>query len=174
MLDDNRIVISPHWREISPVANTDYKYNFMHGLYNGGFFATRDADDFLQWWTEMCAIECSAESSNGTYVDQKYLDVVPLYFDGVSIIRHSGCNVAGWNIHYLKRESSNHQILINGQPIVFIHFSPVTINKIESGEDYLLQGHMQEYDKKLMDIRVNLTRRGLKSCISLKEEADVI
>jgi hypothetical protein len=64
MLDENRIVISPHWREITPVANTDYKYTYMHGLYNGGFFATRDADDFLIWWRECYRMHCGKLKRN--------------------------------------------------------------------------------------------------------------
>jgi hypothetical protein len=166
MLDEHRIVLSPHWREIRPVANTDYRYNFLHGLYNGGFIAVRDANDFLEWWREMCAIECTAESCNGTYVDQKYLDLVPLYFDDVGIIRHKGCNIAGWNRYGIERTATDHGILADGQEIVFIHYSPITIAKIEAGEDMLLQTHLDEYIKQLRNIRISLMDARLKTCIS--------
>jgi hypothetical protein len=101
--------------------------------------------------------------------------VVPLYFDDVGIIKHPGCNVAGWNLYYLKRGNTDGEVTINSEPVVFIHYSPVTIHKIEGGEDFMLQGHLKEYEKKLFDIRVDLTRRGLKFCISIPpEEAEVI
>jgi len=168
-MNNHNIMISPHWREITPVANTDFRYNYLHGLYNGGFFAVNKADAFLDWWKGMCAIECTAESKNGTYVDQKYLDVVPLYFEGVKILRHKGCNVAGWNINHLKRTAEGEKTKVAGQEIIFIHYSPVTINKIEDGQDYLLRTHLDEYKKKLRTIQVDLARRGLKMCMSDKE-----
>lgn len=172
-LQDNRIILSPHWRAIRPIIDNDYKFNFIHGIYNAGFIGLRaDATDMLQWWSEMCTLECSADASrHGTYVDQKYLDIVPLYFDGVHVLKHKGCNVAAWNMRYLERTVQDGSVLVGGDPIVFIHFSPVTIHNIENGMDPLLIDAYQKYQEELKNQRLRLMRKQMPECIS-KRQAD--
>lgn len=156
------MTISPHWRTIDQGHTDEMKYNFMHGLYNGGFFtATRSAINILDWWAENCCIECSA-TSQYTYVDQKYLDLLPLYFDKqVGILKHKGCNVAAWNMNHLERSrDAKDRILVAGDPIIFVHYSPITIRYIELGIDKLLIDHLLMYNDKLMEVRINLLRHG--------------
>lgn len=159
---DRAICLSPHWRTIYPTVEMEWEYNFKHGLYNGGFFiATRLGRPILDWWSEMCVHKCTANESDATYVDQKYLDVVPLYYDNVGIIKHKGCNVAAWNRTYLKRGIKDGQTVVNGYPIIFIHYSPVTIKHISDNIDPLLQQHYREYQDALLDTRTELMRNDL-------------
>ena len=84
-------------------------------------------------------------------MDQRYLDAFPVYFDGVKIIKHLGCNIAQWNTDYLKREAMGANILINGRwPLIFIHFSAVTIDNIEHGNDTVLMPHLSAYRELLL------------------------
>ncbi len=151
------MALSPHWRTIYQTTNQEWKYNFEHGFYNGGFFSvTKSARPILDWWSDSCLTECSA-SSKTTYVDQRYLDAVPIYFDNIHIIKHKGCNVAAWNHTYLTREVVDGQVLVNGDPIIFIHYSPVTKRTIETCIDDHLSHHYEQYQKSLLETRSYLT-----------------
>jgi hypothetical protein len=170
--ESNRIILSPHWRPIRPSVDNDFKWNFLHGFYNAGFVGVRkDALDMLEWWGEMCAIECSADvNDRGTYVDQKYLDAVPLYFDGVHILRHKGCNVAAWNSRQLPREINEHgDVTIAGDPLIFVHYSGVTVNHITKGLDAKLHEVYFRYQEILKRKRLELVRRGMPECVSRRE-----
>jgi hypothetical protein len=164
----NDMTISPHWRTIYHGHSDEMKYNFMHGLYNGGYFTARkSAINILEWWSENCCIECSATSSY-TYVDQKYLDLLPLYFgDQIGILKHKGCNVASWNRSYLERSIDERgHVTVAGQPIIFVHYSPITIKHIESGVDYALIEHLSTYNNRLTDTRLQLIREGKVQFVS--------
>jgi hypothetical protein len=160
------MMVSPHWRNIYHSTTHEWRFNFEHGLYNSGFFIiTRKGKTILDWWTEMCNHECTA-SSHYTYVDQRYLDIVPLYFPDVRIIQHKGCNVAAWNHQYLPRTISDETVLVAGQPIIFIHYSPVTITTIESGTDHHLTNHLQQYFNTLKETRILLLREQHQAMVS--------
>ena len=82
----------------------------------------------------------------GLFVDQAYLDLLPIYFESVKILRHRGCNVANWNqIECQREENQPGVITINGFPLVFIHFTASTIRGIEAGDDPLLRDHLARY-----------------------------
>jgi hypothetical protein len=156
--NNHSVTLSPHWRTIHTKSTDEIKYNFMHGLYNGGFFmATREGRGILEWWAERCCVECTA-SSEVTYVDQKYLDLVPLYFENVGIIKHKGCNVAAWNRNHLERTIQDDKVLVDGHEIIFIHYSPVTITWIEKGLDIQLTEHLDQYKNDLAIQRMALYR----------------
>lgn len=156
---DKAITVSPHWRTINSVSTDEIQYNFRHGLYNGGFFiATQAGNKILEWWAERCCVECSATSET-TYVDQKYLDLVPLYFDDVGVIKNKGYNVAAWNLNYLRRTVENGKVLVDGDEIVFIHYSPITISLIENGLDYQLTEHLMQYKDALTKQRIDFYRQ---------------
>lgn len=169
------ITISPHWRTIHNVTTDEIQYNFRHGLYNGGFFiTTQDGKEVLEWWAEMCCVECSA-SSETTYVDQKYLDLVPLYFDNVGVIRHKGYNVAAWNLNYLPRTlDDDGKVRIDGDELIFIHFSPITIKWIENGFDYQLTEPLAQYRDALAKHRMNFYREGRQKYMSESISTEVI
>lgn len=166
-LDDDAegksICLSPHWRTIKHTADVEWEYNFRHGLYNGGFFiVNKSGKEILDWWSEMCSFKCTADELDSTYVDQKYLDVVPLYFDDVHIIKHKGCNVAAWNRVHLERRVEEGRVTVDGHPIIFIHFSSVTEDHINLRKDFLLMEHHREYKEALLETRLNLLRNNGK------------
>lgn len=163
---DCSMLVSPHWRNIYHSTTHEWRFNFEHGLYNGGFFlVTRKGKRILNWWTEMCNHECTA-SSPTTYVDQRYLDVVPLYFPDVQTIMHKGCNVAAWNHQYLPRTAQNGTVLVADNPIIFIHYSPITIATIKSGIDHYLTNHLRQYYEALAETRAFLLRGQHQTMIS--------
>jgi lipopolysaccharide biosynthesis glycosyltransferase len=146
-LDASEVILTPHWRAKNPNQDTaNFNLLFTGGLFNAGFFGcNRQAIDILDWWLSVCAYRM--EKANGFYVDQAYLNLMPVYFaDRVGIVNHKGCNVSNWNRVECKRTLVDGKTLINEAfPIVFIHFTQATINYIVSGEDLLLKPHLESY-----------------------------
>lgn len=168
------ICLSPHWRTIYHSYGREWQYNYRHGVFNGGFFiVSRAGKKIMDWWAEMCLFRCSA-SCEYTYVDQKYLDLVPLYFDDVEVIKHKGCNVADWNRTYLERKQTPDGVMVGGQPIVFIHYSRVTVESIRGGDDHLLHDHLVEYEKQLEKTRMFLIHAGLPKFTTLPITTQII
>jgi hypothetical protein len=147
-LESHALLLTPHWRPLDPGVNeTQFLCNFRDGLYNAGFLGASDKSlDALNWWHRACLHRCEFDYSNGYFVDQRYLDAFPVYFDGVKILKHFGCNVAQWNADFLRREEKDGRVWINGEwPLVFIHFAGVTIDNIENGSDRVLKPQLAAY-----------------------------
>ena len=155
-LEANAILLTPHWRPISPaVDKIQFHCNFTDGLFNAGFLgANQHGMAALEWWHEMCRLYCERSRERGLFVDQKYLDLMPLYFEKVGILRHLGCNIAEWNRKFLRRQRLNGKIVIEKKwPLVFVHFTSLTINYIESGRDTALEQPLKIYQQALSDAK---------------------
>lgn len=136
-LESSSILLSPH--SITPVPR-DFvdpcEINFIkNGLYNGGFLGLRRSDaarEFISWFKfrlqNFCFNDYSGEElailARGLFVDQLWLDMVPLYFDKVGLCLEPGANLGHWNL-YDKILSKDNQgnFTVNGKPILFVHFS---------------------------------------------------
>lgn len=152
-LRGSALLLSPHWR--CPDPESDPR-NFQHlqtnGLFNAGFIgATQAGRGALEWWARACLYRCEKEPDKGNFHDQAYLDLMPVYFEGVEILRDRGCNVANWNQTECRRElKEDGSVLINGRwGIIFIHFTASTIRGIESGMDALLAPYLASYRRTL-------------------------
>lgn len=148
LLEDHSFLLTPHYYKDYPDREQNWlEANFRVGLYNAGFVGVSAAAlRSLDWWAACCAYRCQKNSFRGLFDDQKYLDLIPVREPSALVLRHQGCNVAGWNQELCVREKTNGQLLINGEfPIVFIHFNPMTIREILSGKDRLLQEHYKNY-----------------------------
>ncbi len=80
-------------------SEQDHLYN---GTYNLGFAAfrkTQETDRLLRWWSERCLSLGFSEGRTGLFVDQKWMNLAPGMFEGVTILRDAGCNMAYWNLH---------------------------------------------------------------------------
>jgi hypothetical protein len=168
-LEGNSILISPHWRSHNPYSDErNFLLNQTNGLYNAGFIgASKSGIPAMNWWAETCLYECKIDPEKGLWDDQKYLDMMPVYFDKVKILKHKGCNIAHWNLVECERTiAPNGRVLINNQwEIVFIHFTACTINGILSGEDYLLNQFLSQYRASIEKYRNRVAR-------SFKNRAD--
>ncbi len=148
MLDSHRVLLTPHWRSFSPEkSSTHFHLNFTEGFFNGGFIAvSSEGLAAMSWLSDSCLYECRKDVDAGLFDDQKYLDALPVMFEGAGIVRHKGCNVAAWNIHECPRTVHEGRILIDGGfPLVFIHFSRSTVNHIFYGKDDALYGCLEKY-----------------------------
>ncbi len=131
MLDTASVLLTPH--QIS-FDNDDFSIwdnevsSLIHGTYNLGFIAIRNDRSGLScadWWAERCLRFCYDDKGRGLFVDQKWCDLIPAFFDRVMIVRDPGYNVASWNLN--RRNISvaeNGTFLVNGEyPLRFYHFT---------------------------------------------------
>jgi hypothetical protein len=135
LLKNKSIIISSH--SFSSIPDDGLSCNdksfLLHGIYNGGFFAVRNdapALVFIKWWKQKLKKECLVDYSQGLYVDQKWLNFVPLFFKGVSVTTHLGINVGYWNLHERKVDRIHNSLLINKvDDLIFFHFSGFDLNR---------------------------------------------
>jgi hypothetical protein len=130
LLDDVSILLTPHCT--SPI-NDDFRPNeqdfLLAGVFNLGFIGLRNSGDtatFLAWWENRCLNLGFNELRMGLFVDQKWVNLVPCFFDSVFVTRHLGCNMAYWNLHERTLSESQGQLRVNGDvPLIFFHFSGI-------------------------------------------------
>lgn len=96
------------------------------GSYNLGFLAlgnTEQSDRIIRWWQQKLEYNCVVDLERGLFTDQKWMELIPGMFEGVSILRKPGYNAAYWNLAHRKITSVDGEWLSNGEPLRFFHFS---------------------------------------------------
>jgi hypothetical protein len=149
MLEENNILLTPHWRADNPFKHPWwFETNFRDGIFNAGFVGVnKNSIAALEWWATVCLYKCKKSYIQGLFDDQKYLDLMPVIEPKTAIVQHRGCNVAGWNIIKLKRNIAGDKIIIdNTFPLIFVHFADCTIAAIHSGNDNILENLFLKYD----------------------------
>lgn len=147
-LDNSSILLTPHWIDTNPYKlEASLIHVFRGGIFNAGFVAANQKGlPAIEWWAEACHFRVDKQPEIGIYVDQKYLDLLPIEYENVEIIRHKGCNLASWNMDSCKRTMTNGKLLINKRfEPVFIHFTKETIENIINANDNLLQPFLDDY-----------------------------
>lgn len=158
LLDKHSVLLTPHWRDSSPSLNFEnFQKNFTDGLYNGGFIGVAKSGlAEMEWWKECCLYRCEKKPDSGLYVDQKYLDFLPVLSSKVYVLDHKGCNVAEWNFNECKRGKKDGEVLIcDRYPIVFIHFTKGFNFNILFGQDMLLEPYFKLFSESLKKIDNN-------------------
>lgn len=122
------IVLTPHMFAPPPSdgKNPTETDIMLSGVYNLGFLgvvADQNTTNLLEWWSERLASKCVVDLPNALFVDQRWMDLAPSYFNRVEILRDPALNVAYWNLHERKLRQSNGGYEVNGRPLVFFHFS---------------------------------------------------
>jgi len=137
------LVLTPHLTgSIGGDIHPSERTILQAGSYNLGFLAvarTPQLADFLAWWKEKLEFQCVVDVARGLFVDQRWIDLAPGLFAGVSILRHDGYNVAYWNLRQRTVAFQAGNATVNGQPLRFFHFSgfdpasPQMVSKHDSG-----------------------------------------
>lgn len=135
-LKKSNFVLTPHF--FTPILD-EYRLNEQDilnaGIYNLGFIAVKRSGElqkFLNWWMSKLKTHCYIKFEYGLFVDQIWINFVPLYFEKVEILRHLGHNVAYWNLHERIVSDSNDKFRINDTfPLVFFHFSGYNTRKTD-------------------------------------------
>lgn len=132
ILDSHDIVLTPHQTEPAPrTAVQEIRDNelaaLQYGTFNLGFVAMAASDEgrrFAQWWDDRLLHWCQDDLGSGLFVDQKWCNLVPSYFDGVKILRDPGYNVASWNLSHRELAfDEDGRAWVNGVPLRFYHFT---------------------------------------------------
>lgn len=133
------IVLTPH--SMSTIPNStdfDDRIFLRSGIYNAGFFGLKrdqNSKSFLDWWMGKLRNECFFDSKRGMFAEQLWLNLVPLYFEGVDILKHEGCNVAYWNLHERTLSEKDGVFYVNGNvPLIFFHYSGASVSCIEENK----------------------------------------
>ncbi|WP_428929785.1 hypothetical protein [Marinibacterium sp. SX1] len=132
LLDDFSIVLTPH--QVNPEPQSDMVAirdneiaSLDYGIFNLGFLAIANDDEgrrFARWWEDRLQDWCHDRLDLGIFVDQKWCNLVPCFFDNVKVLRDPGYNVASWNLSQREMTfDAAGTALINGQPLRFYHFT---------------------------------------------------
>ena len=127
-LGTHDIVLTPHLDADYPDDELlpDDGFILRAGLFNLGFIgvnASENARSFLSWWKPKLYERCVNDVANGYFVDQKFVDFVPLLFKNFFVEQDIGYNVAYWNLHSRKIGRENGSWRCNDGPLFFFHFS---------------------------------------------------
>lgn len=148
-LDSCDALLTPHSVEDYPAdgLHPDTGTLLRYGVYNLGFFGVRRSPGglgVLRWWQPKLLEYCVDDPLRGYYVDQKFMDVVPLFFENVCVERAPGYNVAYWNIHARRLEQRAGAWLCNGEPLYFYHFSNFDPSQPEQISGYQTRFRLSE------------------------------
>jgi hypothetical protein len=154
------IFLTPHWRPLWPSTHLDeFRANFCDGLFNAGLIAANaQGINALNWWSVACISGCEHSRPKGIWGDQKYLDLMVIYFPETVICREPGYNVADWNVQIRDAYLKTHQNMDDFYEIVCVHFTDNTIKLIQTGGDSILEPFLKEY---LHELSLNESKYGL-------------
>lgn len=131
LLDSHDIIITPHILCPPPMDTLEPGENLfmMYGIFNLGFLALNGRSPqsaaFLDWWESRTLELGKSDIENGYYVDQLWINMAPVYYDKVLILKDPGYNVAPWNLHEREISKDEHGVyrMDDGSDLVFFHFS---------------------------------------------------
>lgn len=131
LLDEHSIILAPH---LLRPGNVDMEISSLaHGSYNLGFLAVRRSDNasrFLDWWASRLFLFCYDDKARGIFTDQKWIDLAPSFYD-VHILKHHGYDFATWSLLGSDLKEEGGRLMINGDPLRFIHFSGLDSGTID-------------------------------------------
>lgn len=133
-IEKNSILLTPHITAPYPDdgRRPQEKDILKTGIYNAGFLGLKNDTNslqFLKWWRSRMVDQCYERPKEGLNVDQNWLNLVPLYFDGAHILKHAGCNVAYWNLHERHLHKENGSFSVDHFPLLFFHYSGYSIHQ---------------------------------------------
>ena len=136
-LEKSNVVLTPHTLTPIPLDGKSPGENafLQFGTFNLGFVAMRRSDETIRlaaWWKQRTYAAGHIRPENGVFVDQLYMNLVPIFFADVVTLRHAGCNMAPWNLHERTLAVDNDGYRVNASvPLVFFHFSSFRIDTRE-------------------------------------------
>ena len=133
-LENKSILLTPHCH--TPVSDRQHvnphEINILRsGVFNAGFLGLKRSETtnkFIHWFkdrlTDFSFNDPGVAEPRGLFVDQLWLNLVPFFFDEVCVLSHPGVNLGHWNLFEKKLEKDgNGNIIVDGQPLLFVHFS---------------------------------------------------
>ncbi len=170
-LEKSNLVLTPYITFPYSDSKTPNEINLLlFGTFNLGFLAISKTEEtlrFLQWWKEKLSMGCRNEPALGYFVDQRWMDLAPSLFTGVLLLKNPGYNVAHWNLHYRQLLARERSLLVNGSPLVFMHFSgfrPLVPEQISVHQDRFSMDEIGEWKPFYLDYAAKLKAKGYSTC----------
>lgn len=123
ILKTKHFLLTPHFRASSPTVDTSsFLTTVKDGFFNAGLVgASRNGRHILDWWMQLNLFACERNDTYQLYVDQRYLDFIPLLFENVHINTHKGVNLGIWHTNPVF-SGDGLNLTIDHYPIVCFHF----------------------------------------------------
>ena len=126
LADRHGVVVTPHLLQPLPRdgRTIDELAVLVSGIYNLGFIGIGPAGlrgGFLGFWKERLRRDGVVDIANGLFTDQRWVDFIDCFPHHVH--RDPACNVAYWNLPGRSLSRRGDQVLVDGEPLVFFHFS---------------------------------------------------
>lgn len=171
-LEKNDVLLTGH-----NFSNRFHHLYKQKGKYNAGIIGFRNSLkglELLDWWEKKCIQWCYDRVIPGRFGDQKYLEVIGKRTMGVYISKSITTNAAMWNIENSRIESIGGEVYINGEKLIFFHFSSFFI--LNENEFDLWMWQQPKLDEKMKVIIYMPYVRAIKNAIELikTKEADIV
>jgi hypothetical protein len=131
-LDEHAIVLTPHTTSPAPDDGQSESILLSCGVFNLGFVAVSkcaETDIFLSWWESRCLKLAFSEQRTGLFVDQKWINLVPCFFNSIKILKNPGCNMAYWNLQERQLSQDGNAWVVNkSRSLEFFHFSGISVD----------------------------------------------
>jgi hypothetical protein len=102
-IERSAVVLTPHM--VAPPESADAaareRMLLRAGTHNAGAIGVSDRPEarrMLAWWGERLDAANHGRVDEGAYYDQRWLDLVPSLFEGVTVLRDERFNVGHWNL----------------------------------------------------------------------------
>jgi hypothetical protein len=147
-LERDDILLTPHLLEpntdLEAILDNDLSAS-RTGIFNLGFVAVRTRGEgarFARWWNDRLLEFCYDDIPAGLFVDQKWCDHVPAFFERVGVLRDPGYNVASWNLSQRNVAIGRDGVIrINGSPLRFWHFTKLGLTGDAMTRRYAGESH---------------------------------
>lgn len=140
------VLVTPHFLTPVPIDEKMPQESMAlnYGIYNLGFIAIKNsstsAKKLIQWWGERTYRYGYFNTCEGLFVDQLWMNLSTVYFQGVHVLRHKGCNIGPWNLYERTVSfdtSTNRFVMPDQEPLIFYHFSSFSYkNPLSLSGDY--------------------------------------
>ena len=137
--DESEILLTPNLIYTQDKPSTGEFASLRHGMNNLGFIGLRRGEEsfrLIKWWKERLIKHCRIDKCFGIFVDQKWMDLAPLFFDRVKSVKHPGWNMAWWNFseRNLLKTPQGYFVNQENMPLIFFHFSGYRVENTKATE----------------------------------------
>ena len=127
-LAEHSILLTPHLLE--PLTGPDRHQRELNilqsGVYNVGLLGVTESQTarrFLNWWQDRVYEFCRRDVDKGMHFEQRWLDLVPGFFEDVHVLRDPGMNVGHWNLLERDIHDVNDELRAGDKVCRFFRFS---------------------------------------------------
>lgn len=172
-LENNPVIITPHY--VYPKINgmSDDNRLMKFGCYNLGFFAVNNSNKafkFLRWWSDRCLQNAFDDVQYGIFTDQKWINIAQCFFPFIYVSYNPGYNVAYWNLdeRHITVNANSEYYVNESFHLVFFHFSSFDSSSPENLSK--LPFYSGENDERIITDILSLYVNTLKKYIAVSSD----